>query len=144
MRFAANLISRGALSSEDVFGGTLRFVLVGLFSTGAYFIIALALNQLGLTAGAASTLSLIACWTISYVLQSRFTFKIRRKSNRREIARFMILSIGGICISQTSIEIFHNHLLYPTWVANLVVCVSIPIFNFLVMNFWIFNGDRNP
>ena len=135
-RFAA-IVGRGALDDDDAVKGTLRFIAMGLVSTAAYFVLVLALNAAGLPARLASVAAMVLCWGISYVAQSRVTFRMQATS-RADVARFIVMSLAALAIADLSMLVLYGQMGLPLWIAAGAVCVAIPVFNFAVMNFWVF------
>jgi hypothetical protein len=54
------------------------------------------------------------------------------------------MSAAGLAISQAAMIGLYERAGLPLWVAAAAVCISIPVFNFLLMNFWVFARSRRP
>lgn len=121
----------------------LRFIGAGLLSTATYFILANA--GLLLTDIAPATVSFLAyCGGIivSYIAQSRYTFRAGRDSSA-QITRFLVLSATGLIISHSAIVFTENVLSLPAFYGTIGVCIIIPVFNFLVMKLWVFDTSSD-
>jgi putative flippase GtrA len=115
-----------------------RFGLAGLVSTLAYFLL---INALVLAAGmppvAASVCAYLLSLGISYLLQSRFTFRVNADSVG-QVARFVITSLAGLIVSWCVMAITIDVLTWPYFVGAVAICVLIPLVNFFVFRGWVF------
>jgi putative flippase GtrA len=137
----ARLVGQGALEERDAFAGTVRFIAMGLVSTGVYFVAILALHALGLTPRRASAAALVLCWGVSWLAQRSFTFRAG-ETGTAEIVRFVAMSLAGLLLAHLTIVFVHERGGMPLWFAAACVCVAIPVLNFLLMNFWVFRPGR--
>lgn len=133
----ARLVGRGTLEERDAIAGTIRFIVMGLVSTGAYFCLVMVLYLLGLQPATASLVALVTCWGLSWQLQRNVTFKAGRPSSG-EVIRFFAMSVAGLIVSHATIVLVHQQAGLPAWFAFACVCVTIPVMNFIIMNFWVF------
>jgi putative flippase GtrA len=115
-----------------------RFGLAGLVSTLVYFMF---INALVLAAGtppvAASVCAYLLSLGISYLLQSRFTFRVNADSVG-QVARFVITSLAGLIVSWCVMAITIDVLSWPYFVGAAAICLLIPLVNFFVFRGWVF------
>lgn len=120
-------------------GSLVRFVAVGLVSTGAYFTFVLFLRrymQLSVTmAGAISFLIVVA---FSYVLHYRWTFRSSR-AHASAIPRFIGTTVGGQIINSCTLAIGSTRL--PVVELLLVASVLVATWNFLSSRLWVFRDE---
>jgi putative flippase GtrA len=74
---------------------------------------------------------------ISYLLQSRFTFRVNADSVD-QVARFVITSLAGLVVSWCVMAITVDVLSWPYFVGAAAICVLIPFVNFFVFRGWVF------
>jgi putative flippase GtrA len=120
-----------------------RFGLAGAVATLAYFLIT---NVLVLLANmppvTASVCAYLLSLGISYILQSRFTFKINTDSPN-QVARFVITSLAGLLVSWCVMAIAVDVLSWSYFVGTAVICVLIPLVNYFVFRGWVFATHSN-
>ena len=134
----ARFVGAGSLSEDDALLGLLRFAAMGLVSTVVYFVAAIVLFQGGISARSSSVLAMLLGLLVSFVVQSRVTFR-QTGFHMPDAVRFAILGAAGLLVANYSVILLHERGGQPLWVAAAVVCVLIPLTNFLVMNFWVFS-----
>ncbi len=115
-----------------------RFVLVGLAATGIYLAAALAL---GLVPGIAPVAASVGAYAIaavfSYWGHKRLTFR-SSGSHAHEAPRFLLTTALGLGTSVIMPLLLTERLGLPSPVAVLVVCMAIPVLNYLILNAWVF------
>lgn len=115
-----------------------RFGLSGLVATLVYFLLT---NVLVLVAGmpptAASVCAYLLSLGVSYVLQSRFTFRVNADSVD-QMTRFVITSLAGLVIAWCVMAITADVLAWSYIIGAAVVCLLIPIANFFIFRGWVF------
>ncbi|MGV8834210.1 MAG: GtrA family protein [Devosia sp.] len=115
-----------------------RFGISGLSSTIVYFLLTIGLVQAaGMAPINASVAGYAVSLVFSYLLQSRFTFRVSRDS-RAQVLRFVVISLFGFAVSYTSMRYFTDMLGLPYVVGALVVCVVLPVANFVIFKHWVF------
>jgi putative flippase GtrA len=118
-------------------GELARFGIAGLVATACYFILANSFaHLLALPPQYASVLAYALSVVVSYLLQSRFTFA--RSSAPGQMRRFALASAFGLFLSFAIVKVAEDFLHWPLVVASLIVCVAIPVSNYLLMKVWVF------
>jgi putative flippase GtrA len=114
-----------------------RFGLTGLTTTLAYFLLTnvfvLLFKMAAISSSACAYLVSVA---ISYLLQSRFTFRVNGDS-LDQVARFLLTSLAGLVVSccvMAFIVLMH----WPYLIGAIGVCLIVPAMNFFVMRGWVF------
>jgi putative flippase GtrA len=120
----------------------IRFGLAGLVATLLYFLLT---NALVLIAGmppvAASVCAYLSSMGASYLLQSRFTFRVNSDSIN-QVVRFIITSLVGLFMSWCVMAVTVDVLSWFYFVGTAAICVLIPVVNFFVFRGWVF-ATRN-
>lgn len=115
-----------------------RFGISGLSSTVVYFVVTIALVQLAqMEPITASVVGYAVSLVFSYLLQSRFTFRVTSDSGA-QMVKFLVTSLFGFAVSYGSMRYFTGTLGLPYFVGALVVCVVLPVANFLIFKRWVF------
>ena len=134
---AANLLAKGALSSDDLGRGVASFAAVGIAASITYLLATYCLaTQLGVASVPASVLGYLAGIVVSYVGQSQFTF--RAGWSRQALAKFVAVSLLGIACSIALMHVLHEVWVYPVIYPIMATCVLVPALSFLAMNFYVF------
>ncbi len=115
-----------------------RFGLSGLVATLVYFLLT---NVLVLAAELpptpASVCAYLLSLSVSYLLQSRFTFRANAGS-LDQMTRFVITSLAGLLIAWCVMAITTDVLTWSYFIGAAVVCVLIPVANFYLFRGWVF------
>lgn len=123
-----------------------RFGIAGLAATVIYFLLFLAIDAAtGMNPTLSSVLAYCLALIFSYFAQSRFVFLVTNDT-AAQTGRFIASSALGLTISVVALEVSQTAG-WPNWVGSAIVCVSIPVLNFLMMNFWVFcsnSGAERP
>jgi putative flippase GtrA len=115
-----------------------RFGLTGLTTTHVYFFLTNAfVLLLGMPPAVASVCAYLLSIGISYLLQSRFTFRVNSDSVD-QVVRFVVTSLAGLAVSWGVMAFTLVVLEWPYLSGALLVCVLIPAINFLVFRGWVF------
>ena len=118
-----------------------RFALSGTVSTAAYATFVLALLYFAkLQADIASVLAYLGAIGVSYLLQSRFTFRTREDTPFR-IVSFTVISLMGLAISYGAMALLSVKLGLPPALVLVIICVIIPVINYFVFKLVIFKQD---
>ena len=126
---ASDLRARGGLLS--------RFALVGLASTGLYFVLALLFAQgFGIGSIAASVGAYALATVFSYLAQKFVTFR-SAGAHRAELPRFLALTVLGFGIA-TALPALGDALGWPSIVPFAATCILVPLINFLLLDRWVF------
>lgn len=119
-----------------------RFGISGLSSTVVYFVLTIALVQLaGLDPITASVVGYAISLLFSYLLQSRFTFRVS-SDTRAQILRFTVTSLFGFAVSYGSMRYFTGMLGLPYLVGAIVVCLVLPVANYVIFKRWVFASTK--
>jgi putative flippase GtrA len=114
-----------------------RFSLVGVAATVTYFAVANTLMASGvIDASVCSVLAYLVGMVVSFLGQSRLTFRVRYRS-WRHFVRFVILSAAGLTISYLSV-ICADVIGIPVFWATVATSAAIPALSFTVMHLWVF------
>ncbi|UVK46799.1 GtrA family protein [Mesorhizobium sp. AR07] len=113
------------------------FIAVGLFNTGAYFLIA---NGLHLIVGLTETFSAFAAYValvpLSFVGHRKLTFA----SNGLvvgELAKFCVVQATNVLVIWATTYLAHKGF-FSGWQTFAVISVLIPALNFLTFQAWVF------
>lgn len=120
------------------FSRILRFGFAGILATILYFILVGAIvSGLGIDPVVASVYAYLISLVFSYLMQSRFTFRVREDTFGQRL-RFVITSLCGLAISFGAMSFFVNVLELPYAAGAAAVCVLIPVTNYFVFQRWVF------
>jgi putative flippase GtrA len=118
-----------------------RFGSVGVLSTLVYVLVANGLIWLTHMASAlASVAGYLAGMAVSFLGQSRFTFKVQQ-AGMSHLTRFCIMSAIGLAISYWCVRLTTDVLGLASFWGTLGTAILVPLFSFVVMKLWVF-GDR--
>ena len=142
----ANSRAEAGLQTSHSLQLVARFGLTGLTTTLAYFLLTNVFVLLfKMAAVSSSVCAYLVSVAISYLLQSRFTFRVNGDS-LDQVARFLLTSLAGLMISWCMMG-FTVLMQLPYWIGAISVCAIVPIMNFFVMRGWVFAAqqtrDRN-
>lgn len=132
------------LLRRNPFGLLTRFALVGVAATILYAVLALAFGRL-LDSHAGAWTSLLAygvAAVFSYLAHRAFTFA-SDGDRAAEIPRFIVVTATGAAISFAVPAVVQTGFGLPLAVAVLLVCLVIPLINFLVLDRWVFRDRRS-
>jgi putative flippase GtrA len=116
----------------------LSFVAVGICATISYFIISNGLILLTqIPPPIASLVGYCTGILVSFFGQSRVTFLVS-KNNWGQFIRFLFMSLIGALLSYEIVHLTSSKLgLEPIW-GTIMISVSIPLFSFVSMRYWVF------
>jgi len=117
-----------------------RFGVVGIAATIIYLMVANILIHLGIVeVGLASVIAYLAGMGVSYVGQSRWTF--RGTAGEGRLARFSLVSALGLSISYSApyAAVWFG---LPAAMGTAVPILAVPLLSFFAMNFWVFATRR--
>jgi len=115
-----------------------RFGLTGVTTTLVYFFLTNTfVLLLRMAPAAASVCAYLLSIGISYLLQSRFTFRVNSDSVD-QVVRFVVTSLAGLAVSWGVMAFTVAVLEWPYLSGALLVCVLIPAMNFFVFRSWVF------
>ena len=115
-----------------------RFGVSGVTTTLVYFFLANAfVLLLGMAPVVASVSAYLLSIVISYLLQSRFTFRVNSDSVD-QVVRFVVTSLAGLAASWCGVAFTVVVLEWPYLIGTLLVCALVPAINFFVFRGWVF------
>lgn len=125
-------------STAVLFLRVVRFGAAGLMATLCYLVLSNALVWGGnLSPLSSSVVAYLISVVVSYLLQSRFTFGLRRDSVR-QLTRFTVTSVIGLflcwLITYLAADVFH----WPYFAGSLLICILIPTVNYFLFQGWVF------
>ena len=116
----------------------IRFGAAGLVATLFYLLLANAfVAWIGMSPQWGSVSAYLASLTVSYLLQSRFTFGVKQDSVG-QMTRFAVTSIAGLGLSWVVIHLIVTRLSWPYVVATVLICILIPVVNYFAFKGWVF------
>lgn len=115
-----------------------RFGIAGLGATVFYFVLTTVLaSGAGMNPASASICAYLAALILSYLLQSRFAFRVAG-DNAAQITRFIVTAIVGLVVSYGVMALATGVLDLHYLVGAIGVCVLIPVINFVIFSRWVF------
>ncbi|MCK1287609.1 GtrA family protein [Bradyrhizobium sp. 44] len=129
-----------ALVSSSSVRLILRFGLMGVTTTLVYFVLtsAFVLSRM-MTPVFSSVCAYVISVAVSYLMQSRFTFRVDGHS-LEHVARFVVMSLAGLVVSWCVMALTVDLLHWPYLTGAIGVCVMIPVLSFFLMRGWVFGG----
>lgn len=116
-----------------------RFGLVGLVATAAYYIASLSAS---VVVGVfwANLVGFGVAVFVSYYGHHRITFAAARTTadHRQAIARFAVSTAIAFAASQAALYVGVELLQLPDWAGLALVVLIVPMFSFLLFQFWVF------
>lgn len=124
-------------TKENIFE-IFRFGYVGLFITLSYCVLLLILIDYNdFNYFFSNIFVIIVTSFMSFYGHKIITFKRNNKTNKQEVAKFIIQVILTFIISNSLLTIGYK-LDIVSWVVIFVTGFTIPVLNFILMRFWIF------
>ena len=122
-----------------------RFGAAGLMATLCYFVLANALAAWGgLPPLSASVVAYLASLMVSYLLQSRFTFRVKQDS-AEQVSRFIVTALAGLALCWLITHVTVVVLSWSYLAATVLICILVPLVNYFVFKSWVFaRGLRRP
>jgi putative flippase GtrA len=116
------------------------FVLVGVLATACQVGVSLAAQRwIGLEAMAASLTGYAASVGVSYLGNSRFTFR-RPALHAPQFAKFATISLTGLALNLSLVFVCTHNLAWPLWQAMIPVVLIVPPSSFLMSKLWAFRA----
>jgi putative flippase GtrA len=123
------------------FAQFVRYGIVGVLLMLAYLGVALILASVfGLSPVWASPLSFVLCVPLAYLGQSILVFRAPW-GDRAQQTRFLLTTVTGFLIAAGVTPLLALFVDVPPYVNFMVVCVLVPLTNFLVFRFWVFRAS---
>jgi putative flippase GtrA len=120
----------------------LRFCAVGFVNTGVDFSAFFLLNGIGVPHLLAQVLSYSTGVANSFVLNRKWTFSIKGRTNAGEVAKFIIVNSISLLVSSSLLYIMYdiNHL--DLWLAKAAATVGGIAINYIGSRLWVFTQPR--
>jgi putative flippase GtrA len=119
-----------------------RFSFVGLVATGVYLVVSNGIMAAGLAQPAwASLIAYFAGMFFSFLGQSQFTFRVG-PINFIQVVRYCVLSASGIGMSYGFVYALVVYAKLNGLASTIITTGIIALFNFIVMNNWVFKPSR--
>jgi len=120
------------------FGRMLRFIAVGLVSTGLYALLALAFLRLApMPAAVASLAAVVCCGAFSYFAHRIFTFA-STAAHTVTAPRFAGVTLLAYAIALVTPWIVSDIMGHAPAIGIALVCVLVPVANFGLLNLFVF------
>jgi putative flippase GtrA len=113
-----------------------RFGIVGVLATLTYLIMSNVLMLTGVVPTLASITGYLAGMIVSFLGQSKFTFRIGR-ARRHHLVRFCLLSLIGLFLSYLTVAAASAASVPPV-LGTIATAVLVPIVSFVAMKLWVF------
>lgn len=116
------------------------FAIVGACATLTHVLVALAARELGgVSPMQANFAGYLMAVGVSYVGNARLTFR-RRALHGPQIARFIVVSLLGLALTQGLTWLLVERMGWPFWMALGVVAVAVPALSFVLSRLWAFRA----
>ncbi len=120
----------------------LRFCAVGFVNTGIDFAAFFIFNLIGIPHLLAQVLSYSTGVVSSFLLNRKWTFSVRGKINRVEVAKFVIVNSISLLASSSLLYIMYDLNHQDLWLAKAAATAGSILINFVGSRLWVFTGDR--
>jgi putative flippase GtrA len=125
--------------NEGYIGKVLRYGIVGVIGTVTHFSVLVILVELfNQSALLSSSIGFIVTVLISFVLNSKYTFKQGKDHNHIKFMKYAIVSCTGFLLNYVMMYTFVEILSFHYSIAQGFVVIVLPISNFLLNNYWTF------
>ncbi len=125
-------------SGRNLTGRIGRFGIVGLLSTGLYFVFYLLLLALApLAPPLASVTAYVLVVPLNFVAQRSFTFRSSGAIGG-ELYRYLAVTAIGLATSFCAVWVTSNWLALPAFVGGLATMALVPVVTFVLMELWVF------
>ena len=123
--------------SKTFFRQIIVFGMVGGAATIGYAVgVWLLVRQLGWSPVVASLVSYILCAVFSFLAHSLLTFQVG-KGTPRDLVRFIVTTVIGLSLAAGAMKA-SEMMGFPLPVGIAIVVMAIPLTNFLVLKYWVF------
>jgi putative flippase GtrA len=119
-----------------------RFVAVGLFNTGFFFLVFWAVHKLaGAERWVAVTIAFVSSTTAQYIGHAAFTFD-RKLQDAWQLVRFAVTIVLGYVTTQ-AIMLIGPKYGAPDTVLGILVVIGLAGVNWFVFLLWVFRGQQS-
>jgi putative flippase GtrA len=118
----------------------LKFCFVGAVNTAVDLIVFMLLTAGGMLYMPAQYISYGAGICNSYLLNSSWTFRGAGKRNRREISRYIAVSLLSLTVASIILEVLHEHTRLTLFVCKLVATAGSVSVNYAGSRYWVFGS----
>jgi len=116
-----------------------RFAIVGVGVATFYVLAYPLLRHIGLPTVPANVIAYLTATALQYVCQTAWTFR-KPLGVPAQMGRFVAMIVIGLAVSAAITSWIAPAARLPDWQAAMVVVVSIPVLNFLLMRFWVYRA----
>ncbi|QYR21472.1 GtrA family protein [Paenibacillus sp. sptzw28] len=120
----------------------LKFCFVGALNTGVDLIVFMLLTAGGVMYMPAQYISYGAGICNSYLLNSSWTFRGTGKRNRREISRYIAVSLLSLAVASIILELLHEHTRLTLFVCKLIATAGSVTVNYAGSRYWVFGSPH--
>lgn len=123
-----------------------KYALVGLLGTAVHWGLLVALVEgTGVHPVAGSALGFIAVLIMSYILNSRWTFRGSGKvMDIKQFLRYSIVSCSGLLINTAVMYASVELMSLPYWLGQAAVTIVVPLHNYAANRVWTFREQTAP
>ncbi|QVY62090.1 GtrA family protein [Cytobacillus gottheilii] len=128
------------LLQRDLIIRFLKYSLVGCISVGVYFLsVFIFIEKYQWDPVIGSAAAFIIMTIVSFLINIRYTFNSR--FTQRKLVRFLLVSLVGFLLNVILIFFIVHILSFHYFIGELVTVLVIPLVNFLLNNYWTFQGE---
>ena len=126
----------------------INYLIIGILTTivslATYYLLTLTIldanNKVYLQI--ANIISWIACVTFAYFTNRKYVFKVKNKSNIKEVINFYLSRISTLVIDMIIMYIFVSILKYDNRIVKLITQILIIILNYILSKFIVFKSSK--
>lgn len=126
----------------------INYLIIGILTTivslATYYLLTLTIldanNKVYLQI--ANIISWIACVTFAYFTNRKYVFKVKNKSNIKEVINFYLSRISTLVIDMIIMYIFVSILKFDNRIVKLIAQVVIIILNYILSKFIVFKSSK--
>lgn len=126
----------------------LTYLIIGILTTivslATYYLLTLTILDTSskIHLQIANIISWIACVTFAYITNKKYVFKVKNKSNIKEVINFYLSRISTLVIDMIIMYIFVSILKFDNKIVKLIVQVLIIILNYILSKFIVFKSSK--
>jgi len=115
----------------------LRFMLIGLFSTGLYFVLLIIFEPLIPSIMVLAAVCYIISMAFNFLAQALFTFQVQRLSGQ-QLTRYSIMHGAALLLNSTMMSGLVNILDFKLLIAQVFVTSIITVMTFALSKTWVY------